>query len=272
MGSEVTVMETRGGTGYAAEIREGDLVLLWFERKEVSYLVEVVRGRRVSVHCGKPLLVDEWIGRCFGERVVCDHESGFLLRPSMDDLMMKASRESGIIYPKDAAYLMLRAGVHNGAKVLEIGTGSGSLTMALAERVAPEGCVWTYDRRTDLPKNAYKNITRAGLSPYVVFGQRTSGEPFSESGFDVVTLDIPTPWEEVEVVKAALKNGGRVVSLNPTFNQIEKMAEALRHAGFILVDSVELLERPILAREGKTRPVQRMVSHTEFLVFGTKAG
>ena len=56
------------------------------------------------------------------------------------------------------------------------------------------------------------------------------------------------------VVKEALKGGGRLVSLNPTFNQIEKMAEALRQHGFIRVEAVELLERPILAREGKTRP------------------
>ena len=41
--------------------------------------------------------------------------------------------------------------------------------------------------------------------------------------------------------------GGRLVSLNPTFNQIEKMAEALRAKGFILVESRELLEREILA-------------------------
>ena len=60
------------------------------------------------------------------------------------------------------------------------------------------------------------------------------------------------------------------VSLNPTFNQIEKMAEALRRHGFIRVESVELLERPLLAREGKTRPVQRMIGHTEFLVFGVR--
>jgi tRNA (adenine57-N1/adenine58-N1)-methyltransferase len=74
----------------------------------------------------------------------------------------------------------------------------------------------------------------------------------------------------VEVVKASLKGGGTLVSLNPTFNQIEKMAEALKRSGFIRIESLELLERGILAREGKTRPVQRMVSHTEFLVFATK--
>ncbi|MCM8776497.1 MAG: tRNA (adenine-N1)-methyltransferase [Candidatus Omnitrophica bacterium] len=251
------------------QIKEGDLVLLWFEN-EVTYLIEVARGKRVGIHCGKPLAVDDWIGREFGEKVICEHGEGYLLKPSMEDLMMKASRESGIIYPKDAAYLILRAGIHSGSKVLEIGTGSGSLTMALALAVAPNGKVFTYDRRMDLPQNAVRNVNRAGLSDYVSFQQRQTGEPIPEKNFDAAILDIPQPWEEVAVVKEALKPGARLVSLNPTFNQIEKMAEALRHEGFIEVDCMELLQRPILAREGKTRPVQRMVSHTEFLLFAIR--
>lgn len=257
--------------GLPAAIAYGDLVLLWFDN-EVTYLIEVAPGKKVNIHCGKPLAVDEWIGRKFGERINCEHGYVYLLRPSLFDLMMKASRESGIIYPKDAAYLIMKAGIVSGAKVLEIGTGSGSLTMALASTVRPAGSVWSYDRRTDLPKNAHKNVTRSGLAPYVVFGQRQQGEPFTETGFDAVILDIPTPWEEIHTVTAALKSGGRLVSLNPTFNQIERMAEAMRSAGFILVESVELLEREILARGGKTRPVQRMVSHTEFMLFGLWPG
>jgi len=258
-------------TGYRADIQAGDLVLLYFE-DEVSYLIEVVLGKRVGIHCGKPLPVDDWIGRAFGSRIKCDHGTGFLLRPTTEDLMMKASRESGIIYPKDAALVMIKTGVIPGCKVLEIGTGSGSLTLALALAVGPAGCVWTFDRRADLPQNAHKNIKRAGLEGQVIFSMRNSGEPLPEAGFDVAILDIPTPWEEIEVVKQALKDGGRLASLNPTFNQIERMAEAMRRQGFILVESRELLERPILAREGKTRPVQRMVSHTEFMVFGVKPG
>ena len=250
-------------------IQEGDLVLLWFE-EETRYMVEVTRGKRVAIHCGKPLLADEWIGRKFGEKVICDHGAGYLLKPTVEDMMMKASRESGIIYPKDAAYLMIKAGIYSGGKILEIGTGSGSLTLALARTVAPSGHVHTFDRRTDIPQNAVKNIKRAGLEPFVTFHQRVSGEPLPEKDFDAVILDIPTPWEEVTVVKAALKGGARIVSLNPTYNQIERMAEVLREHGFIQVECIELLEREILARGGKTRPVQRMVSHTEFMLFGIK--
>ena len=247
----------------------GDLVLVYFD-DERTYMIDVTPGKRVSIHCGKPLSVDEWIGQPFGKKIICEHGFCYLLKPTMEDLMMKASRESGIIYPKDAALLIMKAGIHSGSKVMEIGTGSGSLTMALAQAVAPSGHVFSYDRREDLPKNAYKNVARAGLSSYVTFCQRQAMDSFSEKDFDAVILDIPQPWEEVAVVRQALKPGGRLVSLNPTFNQIEKMAEALREQGFILVEARELLEREILARAGKTRPVQRMIGHTEFMLFAVR--
>ena len=247
-------------------IQEGDLVLVWFD-EEVTYLVETQRGKRIGIHCGKPLSCDEWIGKPFGLRVDCQHGFCYLLKPSMEDLMMKASRESSIIYPKDAAFMILKNNIHSGSKVLEVGTGSGSLTMALAQAVAPAGHVHTFDRRTDLPENALKNITRAGLMPYVTFRQRVAGQPFPESGFDAAILDTPQPWEDVEVVKQALSGGGFLVSLTPTYNQVERAAEPLRTAGFIRVECFELLMRPILARLGKTRPVQRMIAHTEFMLF-----
>ena len=184
--------------------------------------------------------------------------------------MMKASRESGVIYPKDAGLILLKAGIRAGTKVLEIGTGSGALTLILAQSVRPTGKVFTYDRRDDFLELAGKNLSRAKLTEWVSFGRRAAREAIPEKGFDAAILDIPEPWEEVEAVGEALRGSGVLVSLNPTFNQIEQMAAALRKAGFIRIESCEILLRPILARDGKTRPVQRMVSHTEFLLFATK--
>ena len=250
-------------------IQEGDLVLLWFE-DEVTYLIEVARGKRVSIHRGRPLDVESWIGREYGSRVECEHAPAYLLRPTPEDVMMKVSRESGIVYPKDAGLILLKAGIRPGAKVLEIGTGSGALTTVLAQAVAPTGRIFTYDRREDFMKLAERNLKRPGLLDFVSLNLREAGTPFSEKDFDAAILDIPTPWEEVGPVREALRGGGVLVSLNPTYNQIEQAAEALRAAGFIRVEACEILLRPILARAGKTRPVQRMVSHTEFLVFATK--
>ena len=253
------------------QIQESDLVLLWFE-DEVSYLIEVARGKKISIHRGRPIEVESWIGLEFGSRIQCEHAHAHLLLPSPEDLMMKASRESGVIYPKDAGLILLKAGISAGKKVLEIGTGSGALSLILAQALRPTGKLFTYDRREDFMELAKKNLRRAKLLDWVSFGKRESREPIPEKGFNAAILDIPTPWEEVEVVKEALHGGGTLVSLNPTYNQIEQMAEALRAAGFVRIESCEILLRPILARAGKTRPVQRMVSHTEFLVFATKVG
>lgn len=186
--------------------------------------------------------------------------------------MMKTSRESGIIYPKEAGFLLLKAGIGPGSRVLEIGTGSGALTTILAGAVRPSGKIFTFDRREDFLRLAEKNLKRAKLIEWVSLNRREAGEPFEEKDFDAVILDIPTPWEEVQTVSRVLRGGGVIVSLNPTYNQIEQMAETLRASGFLRVEACEILLRPILARAGKTRPVQRMVSHTEFLVFGTKGG
>lgn len=251
------------------QIQEKDLVLLWFE-DEVSYLIEVARGKRISIHRGRPLEVESWIGLDFGSRIQCEHASAYLLKPSPEDLMMKASRQSGVIYPKDAGLILLKAGIHAGKKILEIGTGSGALTMILAQAVMPGGKVFTYDRREDFLELAKKNLKKAGLLDAVSFHRREPREPFSEEDFDAAILDIPAPWEEVEGICPVLRSAGVLVSLNPTYNQIEQTAEALRKSGFIRVESCEILLRPILARGGKTRPVQRMVSHTEFLIFATK--
>lgn len=251
------------------QIQEGDLVLLWFE-DEVSYLIEVTRGKRISIHRGRPLEVEAWIGQEFGSKIVCEHAPAYLLKPTPEDLMMKASRESGVIYPKDAGLLLLKAGIGPGKKVLEIGTGSGHLTLILAQAVGPSGKIFSYDLREDFLELARKNLKRAKLLEGVSLEKREPGAPLSEANFDAAVLDIPTPWEELETVKAALAGGGSLVSLNPTYNQIEQMAEALRRSGFIRIEACEILLRPILARGGKTRPVQRMVSHTEFLVFATK--
>lgn len=252
-----------------ALIQEGGLVLLWFE-DEVSYLIEVARGKRISIHRGRPLEVESWIGREYGLKIDCEHAPAYLLSPTPEDLMMKASRESGVIYPKDAGFILLKAGVVPGAKILEIGTGSGALTLTLAQAIGPSGKVFTYDRRDDFLELAKKNLRRAKLLERVSFQKREAQEPIPEKDFGAAILDIPTPWEEVPLVRESLRGGGVLVSLNPTYNQIERTASALREAGFIRIESCEILLRPLLAREGKTRPVQRMVSHTEFLLFATK--
>ena len=250
-------------------IQENDPVLICFD-DEVTYLVEVHPGRKFAIHRGKPIELSELVGKSYGSWLEFDHARAVLLEPTVEDFMMKVRRESGIIYPKDAAMILMKLGIHSGNRVIEIGAGSGSLTIALANQVAPEGKVHSYELRDDFLKLAEGNLRKAKLLTFAELNKRFEHEPFKETEVDAIISDVPEPWHEVEVIKASLKNGGRVAALNPTFNQIEKMSEALERGGLIQIQAMEVLVRGILARSGKTRPEQRMVSHTEFILFAVK--
>ena len=250
-------------------IQEGDPVLLCFE-DDITYLLEVNSARKFAIHKGRPIALSDLIGKSYGDWLEVGTSKALLLEPTIEDFIMKARRESGIIYPKDAAVLIMKLGIKSGSCVIEIGTGSGALTLALAQQVAPGGKVYTYDKREDFQKLAEGNLKKAKLLPYVEFHRRLEHEPFLQTEVDAIVSDVPEPWHEAEVIKASLKNGGRVASLNPTYNQIEKAAEAFGKAGFVQIEAMEILVRGILARVGKTRPEQRMIGHTEFLVFAVK--
>jgi tRNA (adenine57-N1/adenine58-N1)-methyltransferase len=155
--------------------------------------------------------------------------------------------------------------------VIECGTGSGALTIALANAVAPMGKVYAYDRREDFLENARKNVEEAGFSDFVEFKLREVEEEFDETEVDVVILDLPSPWEGVPAATRSIRGGGRIAIISPTYNQVEKTVESLRKSGFVYLETIEVLIRRILVRPGKTRPFERMVSHTGFLTFGRKA-
>lgn len=45
----------------------------------------------------------------------------------------------------DIAYILMRLGVRVGGKVIEAGTGSGSMTHSMARAVGPKGYVGSYE-------------------------------------------------------------------------------------------------------------------------------
>src|SRR5918996_2432635 len=72
-------------------------------------------------------------------------------RPRLADFVLKMSRGAQVIYPKDLGPILIYADVFPGARVLEAGTGSGALTLALCRAVGPEGRVVSYERRAAFP-------------------------------------------------------------------------------------------------------------------------
>lgn len=214
---------------------------------------------------------DELIGKPWGSQVF-SHTGApfFLLQPSLADLLNELPRTTQILYPKDIGYILIQMGIAPGQTVVEAGTGSGSMTIALAAMVGAEGRVVSYEQKQDVQNLARKNLERVGLASRVDFKLRDIAEGFDETDADAFFLDVQNPFDYISQVRAALKPGGFFGALLPTFNQVEKVLVALRNNRFAFVEVCEILLRYYKPNPSRLRPADRMVAHTGFLAFGRK--
>jgi tRNA (adenine57-N1/adenine58-N1)-methyltransferase len=193
-----------------------------------------------------------------------------LLRPSTDDLVRHIKRNSQIVYPKDAGYILMKLGIRSGWRVVEAGTGSGGMALVLAQAVMPAGRVYSYDNRSDMQELARRNLARVGLDSYVEFKLRDVGEGFDETDADALFFDLPTPWDYLEQAAAALGGGGFFGCLLPTTNQVSQLLHAFQKAPFAMVEVEELILRPYKAVPARLRPQDRIIGHTGFLIFARR--
>jgi len=161
----------------------------------------------------------------------------------------------------------MRLNCFPGRRVVEAGTGSGGLTLALARSVMPTGRVYSYDERSRMLDMARRNLQRSGLLPYVELRERDVRQGFDEQQADACFLDLREPWDCLAQVRAALKPGGFFGSILPTTNQVSDLLEALERHGFVEIIVEELLLRSYKPVPQRLRPVDRMVAHTGYLVF-----
>lgn len=243
---------------------KGSPVLLVLE-DDRKFLIYLQPGRSFSTHKGA-IQHDSLIGQAYGQIFKTSSESDILaVFPTWIDRMMKVQRRTNIMYPKDVGYLIAHLGIGPGDKVVELGSGSGAMTIALAHAVQPGGKIYTYDRREEHLRQAADNCERAGVpSSLVEFRLRGVGEALP-GDVSAVTCDIPEPWDEVSAARECLVGSGRFASATPTFNQAERLASCLIGEKFAMVQTIEILVREILARPGRTRPGHRMVGHTQLL-------
>ena len=250
------------------KIKPGDTVLL-VSPDNKSFMVKA-GGGSFSSHMG---ILDLSLvpGKKWGESVTSSLGSGFvILEPGVEEKMMKVRRATQIIYPKDAAMILFKTGAKAGSRIVEAATGSGAFTIALASAVAPGGKVYTYEKRRSFIANAKSNVENAGLSEFVEFNCGDARDGFREKDVDIAVLDLPSPWYGIPSSYAALRPGGRLASISPTYNQVERTAETLAETGFVKIETVELLMRSYQVKRGKTRPDNRTVAHTGFLTFAVK--
>lgn len=254
---------------YTSTARDGDLCQLVGLRHK-HFILNLEAGAKFETHRGI-LQHDDLIGRAWGTQVFSHLGAPFfLLQPSLADLLTNLPRTTQIMYPKDIGFILVTMGVGPGQTVMEAGTGSGSMTTALAYSVGPEGRVVSYEVKPDAQNLAKKNLARFGLASRVDFKLRDIAVGFDETDADSFFLDVPNPYDYIAQVRAALKPGGFLCCLIPTFNQVEKVLQALRQHNFAFIEVCEILLRYYKPEPSRLRPTDRMVAHTGFLIFARK--
>ncbi len=251
------------------KISDGSYVLL-FHTSRKKWLIKASYERKMHTHLG---IIDmsSVIGMEYGS-VIKSTEGKiiYLIQPTTYDFIMKSERKTQIIYPKDLGFIVARTGLKNGSVMLEVGTGSGALTTFAASIVKPGGHVYTFDINPDFMAVARRNLEKAGLMEFVTSCQYDPHLGLDLKDADVAVVDLGDPWTAISQVYSSLKKSGSFVAICPTFNQLEKTAVELRKNSFVDVESVEVITRTLEAREGMTRPSNRMVAHTTYLIFARK--
>ena len=243
-----------------------DLVLL-LGKDGKRFIVRLSPGESLHTHRGF-IKHDDMVGQPFGAQLTSQLGYPFyLLRPSIHDLIMNVRRESQIIYPKESGYVLLKMNILPGSRVIEAGTGSGAMTIALARGVMPSGRVYSYDRRQDMIDLAARNLSRVGVLDLVDLKCRGIAEGFDEKEVDALFMDVREPHLYIGRVKEALAPGSFFGALVPTTNQVSALLEELELRGFVDLEVSEMLLRHYKTVAARLRPEDRMVAHTGYLVF-----
>jgi len=253
--------------GLVETITPDSFVLVYRDRRR-KWLVRPKDVPKLHTHLGI-LDLTSLVGEPFGARATTTlGDELTVLKPTLEDMIMKLSRKTQVIYPKDLGLMVVKLGVHSGSRVVETGTGSGATTALLAYLVQPSGMVYTYDINPEFQAVARKNVEKMGLSDYVTFKVGDAKQGFGIEDIDAGVLDVGDPWEVVQSMKASLKPSAPMAAVTPTTNQAERLVQKMKEEGFAAIETFEIMIRQMEASVGMTRPASMMIGHTAYLTFG----
>ncbi|GAA4868624.1 tRNA (adenine-N1)-methyltransferase [Saccharopolyspora cebuensis] len=251
----------------SGEFQPGDRVQLT-DPKGRKYTVVLEAGGEYHTHRGA-LAHDDLIGQPEGSVVTSAGGTSFLaLRPLLADYVLSMPRGAQVIYPKDAAQIVMYGDVRPGARVLEAGAGSGALTCSLLRAVGAEGSVTSYEVRADHAEHAERNVQK-------FFGGKPENwdlhvgdlKDYDGGPVDRIVLDMLAPWEVLDVVHENLAPGGVLVVYVATTTQLSRITEAVREQqNWTEPYAWETMLRPWHVVGMAVRPEHRMQGHTAFLM------
>ena len=151
---------------------------------------------------------------CYGTRVFSSNMRGsvLILRPTSDLYTRTLPCRTQILFTPDISQVLMRLQLRPGMRVVESGTGSGSLSVSITKAILPTGYLHSFEFNKDRVEKAKADFTKLGLASFITVTHRdvlkkgfTLGqddEPIMEGcikarilpgTIDAVFLDLPNP-------------------------------------------------------------------------------
>lgn len=187
---------------------------------------------------------------------------------SFTDLWEELEKGPQKVVQKDIGLIIAKTGVNKNSAVVDGGGGMGALAFALANICKN---VTVYEHHRDHLMLLEKNKKLLGMKNVVLRCQDVY-QGIAERNLDLITLDLPEPWKAITPAEKSLKAGGHLVAYLPNLTQVQQLISSLAGSEFIVVETVELLERKWKIEGKILRPEFQMLGHTGFLTFCRKRG
>ena len=252
-------------------LSDGETVI-FVDSRGRSYLKRLRAGHRITIR-GTVVAADELLGRPEGTLSPAARPERFrVFRATYADLVTQAPRLAEPVFPKDAGLILTRADIRPGDKVVELGAGTGMLSVLLLRAVGSSGQLVSYERRERHAQAARETVASQvkDLSNWTLKVADVR-EGISEREADKIITDLPAPHEELDSIAACLRAGGILACFLPTVGQVHSIHEALaKDSRFACEQTWESFERGWHVTASSVRPQQRMVAHTGFLSFARR--
>ena len=242
-------------------MQDGDLVIIYLGHDSLSHMI--IKSGEITCNKFGKYRHDDMIGKPFGSKIKSfDRENGFIyaLLPSPELWNLAVNVRTQIVDEVDSSICVGYLDMHPGYRVIESGTGSGCMSLAILRAIAPTGHLYTYEFNPIRADAAREEFKMFGLEEYVTVQCRDVCGKFEsvEKGFgfsgvedqsiDAVFLDLPEPWLAIDSALRVIKPGKKLCSYSPCVEQVVKTCEKLRECKFHSIYMIEVRRRPFDAK------------------------
>jgi len=242
-------------------IQSNDLVIIYERHNQLTHLYVKQGIENIYQNKYGAFYHDDIIDKPFGSRIYSRSTAGwiYVLEPTPELWSLALNTRTQIVNEVDASIIITALDIYSGCRVVESGTGSGNMTIALARTVYPNGKIYSYEYNNMRAQIAIEEFDKMHLSDVISVQCRDVCGKYrdSEGGFigidaqsiDAVFLDLPEPWLAIEHSRYVLKEGRSICCYSPCIEQVSKTCEKLRELGFYDIRMVEVRQRPYDTRQ-----------------------